>query len=171
MTTLTDSLALAWLAERGVDADAPAPLLLHADEAAEPGFAVRRLAHGAASLRRPSSVAPGLVLLLVPLEGTAALSARGVAEQLSRGRFAALPGGAASTLRTRAQSSRLELLVRVPAPLRRPVVAFSTALPVVVATANAVLETRLGPADPAFAGLRAALEQLAAAVLASASTP
>ncbi|WKK73050.1 hypothetical protein Q0F99_09485 [Rathayibacter oskolensis] len=145
-------------------ADPAAALALVAQEWATPEVVLRRMWHTAAALHRSGSDA-GAVLVVIPLEGVVAFETPGGAiASVGRGRFAALP--ASATLTTGAPSARIELLIRPPGPSPEPAVRSSPALPVLVATANAILDGALDPEEPSRAGLGSALESLLAAVLA-----
>lgn len=174
MISLHDSAAVDWLAERGIDATTTPPFPLLGDEAARGGFAVRRLSHGPATLRRPASRGAGRILLLLPLEGALTLTTGGSSRVVDRGSFAALPDESGWTLVTGTGSARLELIARPSAatgvllPSRTPFTGSSPVAAVVASTANAILDSGVAPADPAFAGLQAALEDLLGALLGAA---
>ncbi|KQQ00069.1 MULTISPECIES: hypothetical protein [unclassified Rathayibacter] len=163
-TPLRDSAARDWLLARGVLAGHAPALTLVPQEWTTPGVVLRRLWLTAAELRRAGSDA-GATLLVVPLEGVVTFTTQGGATaELGRGRLAALP--ASATLTTAAPSARLELLSRRPGPAPEPAVLASPALPVLIATANAILDGPRDPDEPSRAGLGSALESLLTAVLA-----
>lgn len=175
MTPLDRSRALAWLRERGVDAEAGDPFRLAADEAVLGDVVLRRLWHSPATLRPPIATDPGAVLLLVPLEGSFSVSVAAGAPRIVADRSCAVvPPGARATITTTTPGARLELLARPArsapdAPGPPSVVASSIALGALIAVSNAILEAGADRDDPSAPWLAAALESLLSAVLSGAA--
>lgn len=165
---LRAAAAREWLRQRGGDFDHDPAFTLIGHEAVTADVRLWRIWHtsGCVRLEPDAWGDPAAVLLVLPLEGAMTVALGGGRAIVGRGSFAALPTGSAASISTSGSTARLSLLVRSSAPPSGLVVSSSSALGVLTAAANAILEAPPVPSDPAVPGLRTALQGLATAVLA-----
>jgi len=166
-----------WFAEREQRFDArSAPPQLFADELAAGAFGAVRLWHTAGTVHaRP--VEGDLLRLVLQVEGEVVLETGSASEsiELRAGSIAVLPPLAAPVLRADRPTARVELRFEAPATLRTLVASehphvYSGTTPffaIVISTVNAALNAGMSSADPGFAHLRSATENLGVALVLS----
>ncbi|SMH48555.1 AraC-type DNA-binding protein [Rathayibacter oskolensis] len=172
-----DAAAGAWLAGSGVDVRPSGPFRVVADQLRGDDFEATRLWHSAARLRRSPRSGPG-IRLLIPLEGGLVVqpddpSAPEVT--LGPGEIAFLRCAAGFTLVTDGPSARIEIMLGRPllglggsnAPGALVTAADTATRGILLSTVNATFGSTLDADSAAFPLVRAAVEQLASAVLAT----
>lgn len=172
-----DTAATAWFAEAGIDSRPSGPFRVVADTFRGDGFEATRIWHSPGRLHRPSQPGTGL-RLLIPLEGTVVVQPddpSALEVQIAPGDVAFLRCAHGYTLVTSGPTARIEIL------LGRPLLGLigSSEVGAVVTTAdpasrgillsavNATFGSPLDVESAAFPLVRAAIEQLAGAVLAA----
>lgn len=164
---LRAAAAREWLRHRGGEADDDPSFTLVGHEAVAEDVRLWRIWHTSGCVRLiPGAWSDSAVLLLLPLEGALTVTLGGERAIVGHESFAALPADSTAAITTGESTARLSLLIRSSAPPSGLVVSSSSALPVLVAAANAILEAPPVLSDPTVPGLRTALQGLAAAVLA-----
>lgn len=172
-----DTAASAWLAESGVDARAVGAFRIVADTLRSDGVEVLRIWHTPGRLHRTARPGAG-VRLLIPLEGVLVIQPDDPAAlevQLGPGDIAFLQCDSSFTLVTDTPSARAEialdrpLLGLVDSTDRGAVVTEADAASrgILLSTINSAFGSALDADSPAFPLVRAAIEQLAGAVLAT----
>ncbi|WP_228493464.1 MULTISPECIES: helix-turn-helix domain-containing protein [unclassified Rathayibacter] len=171
-----DAAAATWLATSGLDARPAGAFRIVADTLSSDGVDVLRIWHTPARLHRDARC--GGIRLLIPLEGTLTVQPddpSAVEVQVSPGEIAFLRGDSAFTLVTDTPSARTEIA------LERPLLglleaddggavvtgADAASRGILLSTVNATFSSPLDADSAAFPLVRAAVEQLAGAVLAT----
>ncbi|PPH49488.1 hypothetical protein C5C49_16590 [Rathayibacter sp. AY1E2] len=172
-----DTAAAAWLAQSGVDVRANGAFRIVADTLCSDGVDVLRIWHSPARLHRTSAIGPG-VRLIIPLEGAIVIQPDDPAAlevRVAPGDIAFLHCDSPFTIVTDTPSARTEialdrpLLGLVDSADRGAVVTEADAASrgILLSTVNATFGSTLDADSPAFPLVRAAVEQLAGAVLAT----
>lgn len=176
--SLRDGDAAAWLAEGGVTARFTGPFRMVADALRSDGVEVLRAWHTPARLHRSARTGAG-VRLLIPLEGSVVVQPddpAAVEVELNPGDVGLLRCSTPFTLVTEAPSARIEialdrpLLGLVDQDERGAVVtsADTASRGILLSTVNSTFASPLDADSAAFPLVRAAVEQLAGAMIATA---
>ncbi|PPF26803.1 hypothetical protein C5C18_01870 [Rathayibacter tritici] len=172
-----DAAAAAWLAGSGVDVRAVGSFRIVADTVCSDGVEVLRIWHSPGRLHRTARVGAG-IRLIIPLEGVLVIQPDDPAAlevQLGPGDIAFLRCDTSFTIVTDTPSARTEIA------LDRPLLglvdsadggavvteADAASRGILLSTVNSTFASALDADSPAFPLVRAAIEQLAGAILAT----
>ena len=175
--TRRDLAAAAWLEDAGLDVRASGPLRVVADTLGSEGVDVLRIWHTAGRFHRPAGPSSG-VRLIVPLEGVLVVQPddpSALEVRLGPGDVAFLATASAFTLATDSPTARIEIALERPLlGLADPddrgalvTAADPSGRGILLSVVNATFTSALDSDSAAFPLVRAAIEQLAGAVLAT----